>query len=103
MTPRASVAQPHVVEHGLLRRGLRLFIANEHGKNDRLASKSVYVAGVERRVQVNDLVQIRYCVAREFSIGIRAKQIATEAESNLELPGRCPFDTCHRVAARRRG
>ena len=52
--PRAAVAEADVVEHRLLRRRLRLFVAGQHRQDDRLARQAVGVAGVERGVEIDE-------------------------------------------------
>ena len=56
---RAAVAQADVVEHRFLRGRLRLLVAGEHRQDDRLAGQAVGVAGVERRAQVDEQVELR--------------------------------------------
>ena len=99
---RAAVAHADVVEHRFLRRRLRLFVAGEHGQDDRFARQAVGVAGVERGAQVDDLVEVAERFGGERGVGIRAVQVAAQAEADFELAGGRAFDAGHRVAAGRR-
>ena len=87
---RAAVAQADVVEHRLLRRRLRLFVAGQHRQDDRLLGQAVGVAGVERRVQIDEQVELAERLAGERRVGIRAVQVAAEAEAELQLAARRP-------------
>ena len=100
---RAAVAQADVVEHRFLRRRLRLFVAGRDRQDDRLARQAVRVAGVQRRVEIHELIEVRRATsAGERGVGIRAVQVAAEAEADLQLAGVGAFDAGHRVEAGRR-
>ncbi len=100
--PRAAVAEADVVEHRFLRGRLRLFVAGEHRQDDRLAGQAVGVARVERRAEVDDLVELAERLGGERGVGIRAVQVAAEAEADFQFAGGGAFDAGHRVAAGRR-
>ena len=66
----AAVAQPHVAEHRLLRRRLRLFVARQHRKHERLFRGSPCMAAVERRRQVRNQVQLAERLLANFASGL---------------------------------
>ena len=64
--------------------------------------QAVGVAGVERRAQIDEHVELAERRAGEGGVGIRAVQIAAEAEAELQLAVVGAFHAGHRVEPRRR-
>ena len=55
-----AVAQANIVEHGLLSRRLRLFVASEDGEDQRLAGESVNMARVQLGAEEDEHVAIYF-------------------------------------------
>ncbi len=99
---RAAVAEADVVEHRFLGGRLRFFVAGQYGQDDCFAGQAVRVAGVERRAEIRDLIEAADRLGGELRVGVRAKEVAAEAEAEFQFTGGGAFDAGHRVAPGRR-
>ena len=83
---RAAVAEAHVVEHRFLRRRLRLFVAGQHRQDDRLLRQAVGVARVERRVQVDEHVELlEQRLAAKFASGFEPYRFPPRQKPEFQL------------------
>ena len=85
MPPQAAVAHADVVEHRLLGRRLGFLVAGEHRENDRFR-EAVRVAGVQRRVQVDDSIELRRGTRRRRRHRDRAKRLPPRQKPDLSSP-----------------
>ena len=98
MPRRAAVAEADVIEHRLLRRRLRLFVAGEHRQDDRFLREAERVSRIQRRAHVNERVEFFERLLRERRVGVRTVEIAAEAEAELQLALSAP--SMHAIVSR---
>ncbi len=94
---RAALAQPHIAEHRLLRRRLRLFIAREDRQDERLLRRAPRVTGIERRRQVGDRIELAERLGRVLRVRVASEQVAAQANGRREFAAIASLDAGHGV------